>query len=165
MTGLIYNDTICDESNTLCCKSIRSSAFLWCKMPMFRRAGMREEGREATPTKGQLFSKSRLASCRFSRKRMDEFDLFAVKSKKSNKTNLSVRFWGESMARQSAFKINWPLNIENWIWKYKFGTFWGTIIQRRIVLKKKNTLSMLILGQKSWILGSALLKIPLPNWH
>ena len=30
--------------HTLCCKSIRSSAFLWCKMPMFRRAGMREGG-------------------------------------------------------------------------------------------------------------------------
>jgi hypothetical protein len=37
---------------------------------------------------------------------MDEFDLFAVKSKKANKTNSSVRFLGESMARQSAFKIN-----------------------------------------------------------
>ena len=30
---------------TLCCKSIRSFSFLWCKMPMFRRAGMREEGK------------------------------------------------------------------------------------------------------------------------
>ena len=30
---------------------------------------------------------------------------------KVNKTNSSVRFWilGESMARQSAFEINWPL--------------------------------------------------------
>ena len=27
---------------TLCCKSILSSAFLWCKRPMFWRAGMRE---------------------------------------------------------------------------------------------------------------------------
>ena len=33
------------NSITLCCKSIRSSAFLWCKMPMFRRAGMREGGK------------------------------------------------------------------------------------------------------------------------
>ena len=40
---------------------------------------------------------------------MDEFDLFAVKSKKANKTNSSVRFLGESMACQSAFEINWPL--------------------------------------------------------
>ena len=30
---------------TLCCKSIRSSAILWCKMPMFWRAGMREGGK------------------------------------------------------------------------------------------------------------------------
>ena len=40
------------------------------------------------------------------KKRTDEFDLFAVKSKKANKTNLSVRFLGESMAHQSAFEIN-----------------------------------------------------------
>ena len=33
------------ENVTLCWKSIRSSAFLWCKMPMFRRAGMREGGK------------------------------------------------------------------------------------------------------------------------
>jgi hypothetical protein len=37
---------------------------------------------------------------------MDEVDLFAMKSKKANKTNSSVRFLGESMARQSAFEIN-----------------------------------------------------------
>ena len=42
---------------------------------------------------------------------MDEFDLFAVKSKKANKTNSSFCFLGESMVRQSAFKINWPLAI------------------------------------------------------
>ena len=47
------------------------------------------------------------------KKRTDEFDLFAVKSKKANKTNSSVRFLGESMARQSAFKINWPLGAQN----------------------------------------------------
>ena len=41
-----------------------------------------------------------------SKNRTDEFDLFAVKSKKANKTNLSVRFLGESMARQSSFEIN-----------------------------------------------------------
>ena len=40
------------------------------------------------------------------KKGTDEFDLFAVKSKKANKTNLSVRFLGESMVRQSAFEIN-----------------------------------------------------------
>ena len=35
-----------------------------------------------------------------------QFDLFAVKSKKANKTNSSVRFLGEFMARQSAFEID-----------------------------------------------------------
>ena len=40
------------------------------------------------------------------KKRTEEFDVFAVKSEKTNKTNSSVRFLGESMARQSAFEIN-----------------------------------------------------------
>ena len=40
---------------------------------------------------------------------MDEFDLFAVKSEKANKTNSSIRFLGEFMARQSTFQIDWPL--------------------------------------------------------
>ena len=40
---------------------------------------------------------------------MNEFDLFAMKIKKANKTNSSVRFLGESMMRQSAFEINRPL--------------------------------------------------------
>ena len=30
---------------TLCCKCLGSFAFLWCKMPMFRRLGMREGGK------------------------------------------------------------------------------------------------------------------------
>ena len=41
-------------------------------------------------------------------KRREKFDLFAMKSKKEKKTNSFVRFLGESMARQSAFEINWP---------------------------------------------------------
>ena len=49
--------------------------------------------------KGQLISKSRLASRRFSKKkkRTEEFDFFAVKSKKANKTNSFV-FGGEKLA-------------------------------------------------------------------
>ena len=30
---------------TLCCKCLGSFAFLWCKMPMFRKVGMREGGK------------------------------------------------------------------------------------------------------------------------
>ena len=61
-------------------------------------------------TKGQMKPKSRFASRRFSQKPTDEFDLFAVKSKKKgNKTNSTIHFLGESMARQSTFEINWPL--------------------------------------------------------
>ena len=60
-----------------------------------------------TITKGEIDPKNKLARHRFSqKKRTDEFDLFAVKSKKANKINSSVRFLGESIARQSAFEIN-----------------------------------------------------------
>ena len=59
--------------------------------------------------KGQINPKSRLVRRGFFLKKTDEFDLFAVKSKKTNITNLSVPFLGESIARQSAFEINWPL--------------------------------------------------------
>ena len=50
-------------------------------------------------------------------------------------------------------------DIENWLWKYNFGTFWQTIIHWRIFK------SMLILGQKSCFLGPTIFKIPQPNWH
>ena len=56
--------------------------------------------------KGQIKPKNRLAAVDSPKKRTDEFDLFAVKSKKAKKTNSSVRFLGESIARQSAFEIN-----------------------------------------------------------
>ena len=56
--------------------------------------------------KGRLISKADCRALDSPKKQTDEFDLFAVKSKKANKTNLSVRFLGESMARQSAFEIN-----------------------------------------------------------
>ena len=61
--------------------------------------------------------------------------------------------------------MNFPsiFEIENWFWKYNFGTFWRTVIHRRIVLKQFS-LSMLILGQKSCILGTTTFKIPQPNW-
>ena len=53
-------------------------------------------------------------------------------------------------------------DVKNWLWKCNFGTFWWTIIHRRI---KKNPLSMLILGQKSCFLGPTIFKIPQPNSH
>ena len=45
-------------------------------------------------TKGEIKPKSRLTSCR-AVEQTDEFDLFAVKSKKANKTNSSNHFLGE----------------------------------------------------------------------
>ena len=55
-------------------------------------------------------------------------------------------------------------DIENWLWKYNFGTFWRTIIHCRIVLKQF-PLSMVIHGQKYCILGSTTFKIPQQMWH
>ena len=46
-------------------------------------------------TKGQIKPKADWQAIDSPKKRMDGFDLFAVKSKKANKTNLSVRFLGE----------------------------------------------------------------------
>ena len=45
-------------------------------------------------------------------------------------------------------KIPSIFDIENWLWKYDFGTFWWTVSHRRIFFKKI-PFSMLILGQKS----------------
>ena len=57
-------------------------------------------------TKGPLISKADCCTTDSPNKRTDDFDLFAVKSKKANKLNSSVCFLGESMARQSVFEIN-----------------------------------------------------------
>ena len=61
-------------------------------------------------------------------------------------------------------KIPSIFGIENWLWKYNFGTFWQSIIHCSIVLKQF-PFSMLILGRKPWILGPIIFKIPQPNWH
>ena len=59
-------------------------------------------------TKGHIEPKARRA-VDSSKKRTKEFVLFAVKSKKGNKTNLFLRFLGEPTVRQSAFSFIWPL--------------------------------------------------------
>ena len=48
-----------------------------------------------TVTKGQIKPKADWRAVDSPKKQTDEFDLFAVKSKKANKTNSSVRFFGE----------------------------------------------------------------------
>ena len=55
------------------------------------------------PTKGQLISKQIYDLLTSPKKRTDEFDLFAFLLFTANKSNSSVRFFGESTARQSAF--------------------------------------------------------------
>ena len=60
----------------------------------------------STTSKGHSISKADYHALDSPKKQTDEFDLFAVKRKKANKSNPSVRFLGESMVRQSAFEIN-----------------------------------------------------------
>ena len=61
-------------------------------------------------------------------------------------------------------KIPSIFDIENWLWKYDFGTFWQAGAPH--ILKIQHfPLSMLILGQEACILGPTIFKIPQPNWH
>ena len=53
--------------------------------------------------KGQIKPKADWRAIDSPKKRTNEFVLFAVKSKKANKTNSFLHFLGESTARQSAF--------------------------------------------------------------
>ena len=53
--------------------------------------------------KGQLISKPIYDLLTSQKKRTDEFDLFAFLLFTANKSNSSVRFFGESTAHQSAF--------------------------------------------------------------
>ena len=55
-------------------------------------------------TKGQLISKADWHAIDSPKKRTDEFVLFAFLLFTANKSNSSVRFLGESTARQSAFR-------------------------------------------------------------
>ena len=56
-------------------------------------------------TKGQLISKADWRAIDSPKKRTDEFVLFAFLLFTANKSNSSVRFLGESTARQSAFRF------------------------------------------------------------
>ena len=58
--------------------------------------------------KGQLISKADWRGIDSPKKQTDEFVLFALLLFTANKSNSSVHFLGESMARQSAFRIHLP---------------------------------------------------------
>ena len=61
-------------------------------------------------------------------------------------------------------KILLIFDIENWLWKYNFGTFWQTDAPRTFKIQWF-PLSMSILGQKAYILGPTIFEIPQPNWY
>ena len=61
-------------------------------------------------TKGQLILKADWRAIDSPKKRTDEFVLFAFLLFTANKSNSSVRFLGESTARQSAFQFYLTFN-------------------------------------------------------
>ena len=67
-----------------------------------------------TLCKGQLISKAIYGLLTSPKKQMDEFVLFAFLLFTANKSNLSVRFLGESMARQSAFQFYLTFRQSRW---------------------------------------------------
>ena len=71
--------------------------------------------------KGQLILKADWRAIDSPKKRTDEFDLVAVKSKKANKTNSSVHFLKNLWRSNSAFEINLPL-----VWTTYFTAIAGT---------------------------------------
>ena len=62
--------------------------------------------------KGQLISKAIYGLLTSPKKRTDEFVLFAFLLFTANKSNSSVRFLGESMERQSAFRFNLTFTMD-----------------------------------------------------
>ena len=62
--------------------------------------------------KGQSISKADWRAINSPKKRTDEFVLFAFLLFTANRSNSSVRFLGESMARQSAFWFYLTLNLD-----------------------------------------------------
>ena len=61
--------------------------------------------RDLSFAKGQLISKADCRAIDSPKKEPDEFVLFAFLLFTANKSNSSVRFLGESMARQSDFRF------------------------------------------------------------
>ena len=61
-------------------------------------------------SKGRWFGKADWRAVDSPKKQTDKFDLLAVKSKKANKTNSSVRFSGGIYGTPICFEINWPLH-------------------------------------------------------
>ena len=77
--------------------------------------------------KGQLILKANWHAIDIPKKQQRIFFLFAYLLFTANKSNLSLHFLGESMARQSTFSFFWPLK------KVKFSValaFWKTVVQK-----------------------------------
>ena len=74
---------------------------------------------------------------------MDEFDLFAAKSKKANCTNSSIRSLGESMARQSAFEIIWPLGA-TWGFLRMLGMWDGPLGPKPKIKQNKDAIALFL---------------------
>ena len=80
--------------------SVSISAILVLFIVFFSKVGILY-----SDSKGQLISKADWRAIDSPKKRTDEFVLFAFLLFTTNKSNSSVRFFGESTARQSAFRF------------------------------------------------------------
>ena len=66
--------------------------------------------------KGQLISKAIYGLLTSPKKRMDKFDLFVFSIFTENKSNSSIGFFGESRARQSAFRYYLTFSVQPLFW-------------------------------------------------
>ena len=101
------------------------------------------------------------------RQKLGMISEYKVVQKLELEKNVFYKKWSPKLIFLNDFffeKIPSIFDIENWLWKYDFGTFWQTGAPR-ILKIQQFPLSMLILGQKAFILGPTFFKIPQPNWH
>ena len=83
----------CNEKLEICCLTF-----------LIRKTAQTQQFLYVAVGRGQLISKPIYGLLTSPKKRTDEFDLFAFLLFTANKSNSSVRFLGESTARQSAFR-------------------------------------------------------------
>ena len=110
-------------------------------------------------TKGQLISKAIYNLLTSPKNRTDEFVLFAFLLFTANKSNSSVRFLGESMARQSAF---WVFLTFSWTNLPPLQTYYYIVpmYETHVLLSRRNcTLKTSLVHKKSVIKQLSLLRI------
>ena len=126
-------------------------------------------GQESTCLQGKIFKKIlRLMTVRQKVPKLYVLSksIFYVKNQpiffKKKKSFKNINLGDQFLLKLKTFFSN--INFWTTLFSKIMPNFWWTVSHRRIFLKKF-PLSMLILGQKSCILGPTIFKIPQPNWH